>query len=54
MSRAVVVLFVLAAYSDLAILPNGKNGLLFEKGGYQTVEFVTIPAPLAEAPKEGK
>lgn len=34
-----------SAYCDLAVLPNGKVGLLFEKDGYQTLEFVTIPAP---------
>ncbi len=36
-----------AGYSDLAILPNGKIGLLFEKDGYSKLEFVTIPPPPA-------
>ena len=34
-----------SAYCDLTVLSNGKIGLLFEKDGYQTVEFVTISVP---------
>jgi len=37
-----------SAYCDLTILPNGAIGLLFEKDGYQTIEFVTIPTPLEQ------
>ena len=37
-----------SAYCDLAVLPDGNVGLLFEKDGYQTIEFVTIPTPPVE------
>jgi len=31
-----------SAYSDLAALPCGKVGLLYEKDRYKTIEFVTL------------
>ena len=33
-----------AAYSDMAILPNGDIGLLYEGAGYATINFTTVPA----------
>ena len=41
-----------SAYSDLAVLPDGRIGLLFEKDGYKTIELVAISAPPVEPPAE--
>ena len=32
-----------AAYSDMAILPNGDVGILYEGAGYATIVFTTVP-----------
>jgi len=32
-----------SAYSNLIALPDGKIGLLFEKDGYKTISFATVP-----------
>ena len=32
-----------AAYSDMAVLPNGDIGVLFEGAGYATIRFVAVP-----------
>lgn len=36
------------AYSCLALLPNGEIGILFEKDGYESIDFTTVK--LAEVP----
>lgn len=32
-----------AAYSDIALLPNGDIGILYEGAGYDTIVFTTVP-----------
>ncbi|MFP6667301.1 MAG: sialidase family protein, partial [Pirellulales bacterium] len=37
-----------SGYSDMAVLPNGKIGYLFEKDGKQDLGFTVLPGPPAE------
>ena len=33
-----------AGYSDMAILPSGDIGVIYEGAGYNTIIFTTVPA----------
>ena len=43
-----------SGYSDVTVLPDGRVAVLFEKDGKRKLGFTILPAPPAEAPKEGK
>ncbi len=42
-SEPLVICSAGAAYSDMAKLPNGDIGVLYEGAGYSTINFVTVP-----------
>ena len=43
-----------AAYSDMAILPDGDIGVIYEGAGYKTIVFTTIPATSVYQQRECK
>lgn len=43
-SRGVTIAAGEAAYSTLAVLPDGSIGVLFERGGYRYITFARVPA----------
>ena len=40
-----------SGYSDIAILPDGRVAVLFEKDGKSNLGFTVLPAPPATPPK---
>jgi hypothetical protein len=41
-----------SAYSDLAVLPDGRVAVLYEKDGYQAIELVILSLRMADLPSE--
>jgi sialidase-1 len=41
-----------SGYSDVAVLPDGRVAVLFEKDGKHKLGFTILPAPPAEPPGE--